>query len=362
MADDSDDSQKTEEPSQRKLEKAREKGQVVSSKEVSSWIILFTGAVLAAYVFPQMGRGLVDALSPFISNTDDLHVDDLKTVSTVVVHIALKVFLLIGVVGIVMALVSIGGNVVQHGFLWSAASMAPKLSKISPLAGLKRLFSKKSVVEFLKGIVKLAIVAGVAFFMIRPAVDGMDQWTTLTMRGILDALQALIAKMSTGILAILFLIAALDYLFQRLEFINKMRMSRHELKEEYKESEGDPHIKAKLKQQRRQMAKKQSLSKVPEATVIVTNPTHYAVALKYQRGQTGAPIVLAKGVDFLAAKIRDLAHKHQIPIVENPPLARALYAACDIDDEIPFQHYKAVAEVIRYVFRLKQRLNRRTQP
>ncbi|MFN7902636.1 MAG: flagellar biosynthesis protein FlhB [Holosporales bacterium] len=360
MADDSDDSQKTEEPSQRKLEKAREEGQVVSSKEVSSWIVLFTGAVLAAYVFPQMGRGLVEALAPFISNTDDFHVDDLHTVSTVVVHIALKVLLLIGVIGIVMALVSMAGNVVQHGFLWSAASLAPKLSKISPLAGLKRLFSRKSVVEFLKGIAKLTIVAGVAFFMIRPAVDGMDQWTSLTMRGILDVLQALIAKTSTGVLAVLFLIAALDYLFQRFDFINKMRMSRHELKEEYKESEGDPHIKAKLKQQRRQMAKKQNLSKVPEATVVVTNPTHYAVALKYQRGQAGAPIVLAKGVDFLAAKIREVANKHQIPIVENPPLARALYAACDVDEEIPFQHYKAVAEVIRYVFRLKQRLNRRS--
>ena len=137
-----------------------------------------------------------------------------------------------------------------------------------------------------------------------------------------------------------------------------MRMSRHELREEYKDTEGDPHIKGKLKQQRAERAGKRALTKVPEASVIITNPTHYAIALKYEKGQSGAPIVLAKGVDFLAQKIRELAIEHKIPIVENPPLARALYAACDIDEEVPFEHYKAVADVISYVFRLKGKLRR----
>ena len=135
-------------------------------------------------------------------------------------------------------------------------------------------------------------------------------------------------------------------------------MSRHELREEYKDTEGDPHIKGKLKQQRAERAGKRALTKVPEASVIITNPTHYAIALKYEKGQSGAPIVLAKGVDFLAQKIRELAIEHKIPIVENPPLARALYAACDIDEEVPFEHYKAVADVISYVFRLKGKLRR----
>jgi flagellar biosynthetic protein FlhB len=150
----------------------------------------------------------------------------------------------------------------------------------------------------------------------------------------------------------------LDYVFQRFDFLKQMRMSRHELREEYKDTEGDPHIKGKLKQQRAERAGKRALTKVPEASVIITNPTHYAIALKYEKGQSGAPIVLAKGVDFLAQKIRELAIEHKIPIVENPPLARALYAACDIDEEVPFEHYKAVADVISYVFRLKGKLRR----
>ncbi|MCE2965740.1 MAG: EscU/YscU/HrcU family type III secretion system export apparatus switch protein, partial [Alphaproteobacteria bacterium] len=152
--------------------------------------------------------------------------------------------------------------------------------------------------------------------------------------------------------------AVLDYVFQRFDFLKQMRMSRHELREEYKDTEGDPHIKGKLKQQRAERAGKRALTKVPEASVIITNPTHYAIALKYEKGQSGAPIVLAKGVDFLAQKIRELAIEHKIPIVENPPLARALYAACDIDEEVPFEHYKAVADVISYVFRLKGKLRR----
>ncbi|MCA3269893.1 MAG: flagellar biosynthesis protein FlhB [Thalassospira sp.] len=358
MSEDTDESQKTEEPSQRKLDQAREKGQVISSKEVSNWLALFAGAVLTAYALPSVGMGLVQAFIPMLESSHDFNVDSLGSVNTLITDITLQVFLLLAVFMVILILAGIGGNALQTGFLVSWESVQPKLEKISPIAGFKRLFSKKSLVEFLKGIFKISIVAGVGYFAIQPMLKGIDTWVTMTVPGSLHILQDLLSRLFVGVLAILFVIAVLDYVFQRFDFLKQMRMSRHELREEYKDTEGDPHIKGKLKQQRAERAGKRALTKVPEASVIITNPTHYAIALKYEKGQSGAPIVLAKGVDFLAQKIRELAIEHKIPIVENPPLARALYAACDIDEEVPFEHYKAVADVISYVFRLKGKLRR----
>jgi flagellar biosynthesis protein FlhB len=254
-----------------------------------------------------------------------------------------------------LILAAIAGNLVQHRLVWSAEGLMPKLSKISPGAGFKRLFSKQAAANFLKGLIKLALIGAVMSALLWPKRHQLDGLVTMDPAIILILTKTLSLDMLGAVVAILAVVAAADYFFQYRTWYNRLKMSLREMKDEFKQSEGDPAIKAKIRQLRHQRMKKRMMSEVPKASVIITNPTHFAVALQYERGMN-APICVAKGADNIALKIREIAAKHDIPIVENPPLARALYATVEADEEVPAEHYKAVAEVIGYIMRLRNGL------
>ena len=248
----------------------------------------------------------------------------------------------------------VAGNLVQTGFLWSPEKLAPDMSKLSIQKGLGRMFGIDGLVQFAKSLFKILIVGLVCWFVLRPKADQLQAMIGLDPASILPASAALMKALVFAVATALGVGAGLDWLWQRHRFMQKMRMSREEVKEDYKQSEGDPHIKAKLKQMRIERSKRRMMQAVPKASVIITNPTHYAVALQYDPGMA-APVCVAKGVDELALRIREVAGKHNVPIIENPPLARALHKTVEIDDEVPEEHYRAVAEVIGLVMRLRRR-------
>jgi flagellar biosynthesis protein FlhB len=236
--------------------------------------------------------------------------------------------------------------------------MKPNLNKLNPLPAFTRLFSMQNGLELIKGLVKMAVVGIVCFIILKPMMISVEHYAGMPMEVLLTEIQYLVVKLFLWVTIIIFFLAAGDFLYQRFQYAKKMRMSKHDQKEEYKQQEGDPIVKGRLRQMRFDKARRRMMQAVPKADVVVTNPTHFAVALKYDQSANSAPVVLAKGADAVAAKIREIAKENNIPLVENPPLARALYATVEIDQEIPPEHYKAMAEVISYVFKLKNRLGR----
>jgi flagellar biosynthetic protein FlhB len=255
----------------------------------------------------------------------------------------------------VVVLAALVAGLIQNGLVISFEPIKPKLEKLSPAKGMKRLFSSKSLVDFAKGLAKITIVGAVLVILLWPEMGVIPNITAMSLVQFSSLLQSLAARVLIGVLSVMTVIAALDFLYQKQQHLKQLRMSKQEMKEEYKQTEGDPMIKSRLRQIRMERARKRMMSAVPEADVVVTNPTHFSVALKYDAENMEAPRLVAKGMDSLAMRIREIAKEHDIPIVENPPLTRALYDAVDLDQEIPAEHYKAVAEVIGYVMRLKGR-------
>jgi flagellar biosynthetic protein FlhB len=266
--------------------------------------------------------------------------------------LGLQTIAAIAVPFVLLVLAAIAGNMIQHRLVWSAEQLKPKLHKISPGAGFKRLFSKIAVANFVKGLIKLGLIGAVMTGLLWPKRDQLDAMVTMDPAAILALTRTLSLEMLGMVVAILAIVAAADYFFQYRQWYERQKMSVRELKEEFKQTEGDPAIKAKIRQLRQTRMRKRMMAAVPKASVIITNPTHYAIALQYERGMN-APVCLAKGIDTIALKIREVAAEHRIPVVENPPLARALHATVEIDEEVPPEHYKAVAEVIGYVMRLR---------
>ena len=258
---------------------------------------------------------------------------------------------------LLLLLAALGGNLIQHQLVWSLEVLAPKFSKISPVAGFKRLFSKQALANLAKGLIKLALVGGVLTALMWP-----ERWRIMALErtdpaAVMPLAQTLAFKLLGAVVAMMAIVAIADYLFQYRQWYERQKMSLRELKEEFKQNEGDPAVKGKMKQVRQTRMRRRMIAAVPKASVVITNPTHYAIALKYERGME-APICVAKGVEALALKIREVAGEHSIPIVENPPLARALHATVEVDQTIPVEHYKAVAEVIGYVMRLRRAVPR----
>jgi flagellar biosynthetic protein FlhB len=237
--------------------------------------------------------------------------------------------------------------------VFSTEPLSPKFSKISPAAGFARLFGKQAGANFLKGLFKVIALGTVMVLVLWPERHRLDAMIWFDPVSLLTVTKTISVQLMGTVVAMLAVVATLDYLFQYRQWFERQKMSLHEIKEEYKQSEGDPHIKGRIRQIRHARMKKRMMAAVPTASVIITNPTHYAVALKYERGMP-APICVAKGIDALALKIREIATANNVPIVENVPLARALHASVEIDDEIPVEHYHAVAEVIGYVMRLRR--------
>jgi len=353
MAEEAENEDRTEDPTQRKLDEATEKGDVPRSQEIGTFFVL-SGLTLALLVTAGWSaRDAMLSLRSFLMNAHQVPSD-----SASFMHVTqqgvLTGFMALGMPFAFILVAGLAGALLQHKPLWTVEPLTPKFDRISPMAGLKRMFGKEAWVNFAKGLAKTALIGAVVWMMLWGEHDRLEAFVEMNVSALMPATLSLSIKLLGTVLALFAIIAIGDFGWQRFSWYQRQKMTKQEIKEEFKNSEGNPEVKAKLRQIRAQRVRKRMMSAVPKATVIITNPTHFAVALQYEAGMA-APLCLAKGVDALALKIREVAGEHRVPIVENPPLARALYATVDIDEEIPVEHYAAVAEVIGYVLRLKGR-------
>ena len=354
MSDDAPDQEaKTEDPSQKKLDDAQKKGDVVKSQEVNNWFMIAGSGLLFSIMAAPTTQALGDSLKMLLANADQFEIGG-NALNSFMSNLAFTIMLVALIPLAVLAFFGIAANLVQHRPLLAIDPITPKLSKISPLQGAKRLFSREALVNFVKGLLKIAVVAGVTFAVVWPERDRLETMITVDVAMLLPAFQALGLKVFGAVIAVVTIIALVDYVYQRNRWWTRLKMTVQEVRDEYKQMEGSPEVKGRIRQIRNERSRQRMMQNVPQATVVITNPTHFAVALKYDRDMA-APICLAKGADDVAFRIREMAKEHDIPIIENPPLARALFASVDIDDTIPAEHFKAVAQVIGFVMRMKQK-------
>lgn len=349
-----EDQEKTEEPSQKRLEEARKRGQIYQSREVNSFLLVFTLAILVSWAGGGILKESQLLLAAFIVQPDLIPAADEGLTQAMKKAVLDSGSVLMGPL-LAFLVAAVAASMVQKPLILSAGPITPKWEKISPVKGLSRLFSMRSLMEFLKGIIKITIIGIIAWTSVSPYMGELARLPDTDAMGMLTLLKTIAGDMLTGIVIALFFIALADYLYQRHDYMKNLRMTKQELKEEYKQQEGDPHVKQRIRALRMERARKRMMAEVPTADVVITNPTHYAVALKYDNMKMAAPMVVAKGQDKIALKIREVAKEHDVPIVENPPLARALYPV-DLEKEIPFEHYKAVAEIISYVYKMKNKV------
>lgn len=347
MAEDSGQGDRTERPTPRRLSRAREQGNVPLSRELPLLAGLAAATLVLAAAGPAIARTLALRLSVFLAQA---HAPALAEVGLHRAFVAV-----IGAAAPFLAAVLLAGTVsvmLQTGFLLHSGAPRPELHRISPAAGLRRLLSPESAVEGVKSLAKIVVLALVTWQVLRadlPMLRLAPHWTVQTL---LDATARAVLHLLVAILAVQAMIATGDLLWVRFRHASRLRMSRQEIRDEQKETEGDLKIKHRIRQIRLQRARRRMLAAVPKATVVITNPTHYAVALAYDRTKHTAPRVVAKGVDALAARIREVAEANRVPLVANPPLARALHRV-ELDTEIPAEHFQAVAEIVAYVWRLR---------
>jgi flagellar biosynthetic protein FlhB len=357
MAGENDSADKTEDPTQKRLDDAHDRGDVVKSQEINTWFVIAGGTLVLSTFSGSIGGGILMPLRNVIANSWMIHADGAGLIA-LTQTLGFAVLAALGVPFLMLALAAIAGNMVQHRLVWSAESLKPKFSKISPGAGAKRIFGKQAAANFGKGLFKVIALGVVMTAILWPERHRLEAMVRFDPAAIMGVTTGLTVHLMGAVVAMLAVVAIADYLFQYRQWFERQKMSLQEMKEEFKQSEGDPHVKGRIRQLRQARMKKRMMAAVPKASVIITNPTHYAVALSYERGMS-APVCVAKGVDTLAFKIREIAEAHDIPIVENVALARALHANVEIDDEIPVEHYHAVAEIIGYVMGLRRGLSGR---
>jgi flagellar biosynthetic protein FlhB len=351
MADEDDGGERSEDPTQKRLDDALERGDVAKSQEVNTWFMI-AGATLVLSTFAGSIGGMQTPLKNIIANSWMMRTDG-PGLLQLAQHLEYAVFAAIGVPLLMLVIAAIAGNMLQHRLVWSGESLKPKLSKISPMEGAKRIFGKQAVANFAKGLFKLAALGAVMTAILWPERHRLESMLRSDPTALFGVIVGLTVHLMGAVVAMLAVVAIADYFFQYRQWYDRQKMSLREMKDEFKQSEGDPHIKGRIRQLRHARMKKRMMAAVPKASVIITNPTHYSIALSYERGMQ-APVCVAKGVDLIAFKIREIAGQHNIPIVENVSLARALYATVEIDEEIPVEHYHAVAEIIGYVMGIKR--------
>jgi flagellar biosynthetic protein FlhB len=355
MAEESE-GDKTEEPSGRKLQQAREEGNVPKSPELPQTLSLIGACALIALKGPDVCQTMVGALLPFIAHPEQflnaLNGDGGLAIVRALGMAVLPVMIMI--LGVTMVL-GVAGNVLQTGIMFVPKKLAPDFSKLNPMTGLARMFGVDSFIQFGKTLIKLMVTAFIVYMVMKSRLSDVLVLSRASPLLILPYAREAFIALAMAVWIFLFVGAGADYMIQRMRFMSKMRMTKQEIKEEFKQQEGDPHVKAKLRQLRFEKSRRRMMANVAKATVVVTNPTHYAVALRYEQGGMAAPICVAKGMDEIALKIREEAGKHHVPIVEDPPLARALFAAVEMDQVIPQEHFAAVAKLISFILTRRRR-------
>ncbi len=355
MAEEGDED-KTQDPTAKRLEEAHKRGDVAKSIEVNTWFMIAGATFIMSSFSGSIASNLVVPLKNLLEHAGQMKTDG-PSLLLLVGRLEYMMLAALGIPFVLLIVAAVSSHLIQHRPVWSADPITPKFSKLSPMAGAKRLFGKQAAANFAKGLFKVILLGVVMAVVMWPEHERADVMVRIEPSLMLDLTRSMALKLMGTVVALLAIVATLDYLFQYRSWFERQKMSLQEVKDEYKQSEGDPHIKGRIRALRVARMRKRMMAAVPTASVVITNPTHYAVALKYERGMP-APICVAKGVDLIALKIREVAAAHDIPVVENVPLARALHATVEIDDEIPVEHYHAVAEVIGYVMKLKRSLRR----
>jgi flagellar biosynthetic protein FlhB len=351
------DDDRIHEATQQKLQQAREKGDIIYSPEVGAALslIVVTGVVafMSGPIVAKLARNLVGFLAmPAQFSTDA------ASLRQIAGSIGLMLVGVFGMVAIALSVAGLAARYVQDRPTFTGERLSPKLSKLNPAEGFKRVFGKAAASSFLKSLAKLAVVGSALAWALWPQDASLVRIGLIDAAALLPYVQDRAVAMLMAMASAATVLAIIDYVFTRQSYMKRLRMSPREMKEEMRQSDGDPMVKAKLRQIRIQRSRQRMMASIPQASVVITNPTHYAVALRYEPGETPAPICLAKGMDAVAQRIRAAAEEHGVPIIENPPLARALFAAADIDQPIPKEHYEAAAKVIGFVLRLARRKRR----
>ena len=348
-----DDMEKTEEPTPKKIDDARKEGNVPKSQDASSFLTLLVAVAATFALLPLIQKHLFDLYIYYHSLIGrefskelifEIGLVSLKELAITILPLASTV-----------ALSGVIAAVLQFGFIFTTKPLQPKLSKIDPIKGLGKLFSMKKLIEGIKITSKVIIVFTVAFFFLLSFIKELPTVVNFPLHAELAWLKEKVIILAAVMLIIFFVLALIDLLIVRFQYFKELKMSKQEIKDEHKQMDGDPHVKARIKKIQMEMAQKRMMQNIPDADVVITNPTHYSVAIRYDKSKEDAPVVVAKGVDNLALKIREIAREHSIQIVENPPLARELYKGCEVDEKIPQKLYKAVAEVLAYIYQTQKR-------
>lgn len=352
VAEDDDETSKTEDASERKIEKAKEEGDIAISQDAKSFIMLVGMLFVVWLVMPLMFKWYYMYAVKFIESPETIPVDS-RHIQLLMLNTVLSLIKILGIPFVIFIVLGVFASVAQTGFIYAPKKLEPNWKKLNIFAALPQFINMKKIVESLKGIIKIVVIGFIGILVIRPYLEKVNLLPTMETMAILSFIHKIVVLLIFTVVIAVLVIAIADYAYQKYQHLKKLRMTKQEVKEEYKQMEGDPLVKSRIRQLRMERARHRMMDAVPKADVVIVNPTHYAVALKYNMEEMDAPVVVAKGLDNLALRIRELAEENEVPIVENPPLARALFASVEIEQSIPSEHFKAVAEVIGYVMQLK---------
>ncbi|AYC29256.1 flagellar biosynthesis protein FlhB [Paenisporosarcina cavernae] len=348
--------EKTEKATPKKRQDSRKKGQVLKSQDVTSALVLFS-----VFLFLWFGAGFMrEPIFAFFYQTFQQYIlmEDLSVETVMLIYSDLLKEMAIVVLPImaIAVIAGIAGNFFQFGLLFTAEPLKLDLKKLDPIKGFKRIFSLRAIVELLKSVLKISLIGTVTFIILWMNIDQVLALSFKSPWDTLSTVALLTVYMGLGASIVLLGISILDYFYQKYDYEKNLKMSKQDIKDEHKNTEGDPMIKSRIKQRQREMAMRRMMQEVPKADVVITNPTHYAIALKYEDGKMDAPVVIAKGADFVAQKIKLIAKENDVVMVENRDLARGMYDQVEIGDRIPEEFFRAVAEVLAYVYRIKQKI------
>ena len=348
------DQERTEKPTPKRFQEARKKGQAAKSPEVASALVLMGSLGFLALSGTWMFSTIAGFMRGIFGNLESIHIYG-DSAPAFLLEVFVQIFILIMPLMAVLMVIGVGANLIQVGFLFTMEPLAPKFSKFNPVEGMKNLLSLKSLVELLKSVLKILLIGGIAYAVLRSEMEMLPSLTGMSVGQILSFMGVASLKLLFYVGLGMLVLAALDFIYQKWQFARDLMMTKQEVKDELKQSEGDPSVKGRIKQAQREMAMRRMMQAVPDADVIITNHTHLAVALAYKADEMIAPQVIAKGADLIAERIKEVGRAHGIVIVENKPLAQVLYKTCDIGRTIPETLYRAVAEILAYVYNLRNR-------
>ncbi len=355
MTDSNDKEQKTEEPTGKRLSDARTEGNLAVSREMSAWFLFVGILVVLIWFGPYMAQSATATLRIFIERPEQISLQD-GGLQKVLAHVAAESGLAMVLVFGLLLVVAVLGTMIQTGFYVGTGKLKFDPKKLLLYQGYKQIFSMNAISELIKSFFKMVVLGYVTYRVLWPLMDDFPRLVNVSLPSMLEFLHSKTVRLVIIMMLVITVIAIADILYVRYQYFKGLRMTKQEVKDEYKQTEGDPMIRGRLRQIRLEKARKRMMMKVPNASVVVTNPTHFAVALEYDGTKMAAPVVTAKGADKVAARIREVAQEHEVPIVSNPPLARALFDTVELDEPIEPEHYRAVAEVISYVYKLKGKL------